>query len=158
LVEAGYRYSSSVYPIQHDHYGSPDAQRFVHTIRDGLLEVPLTTARLLGRNWPASGGGYFRLLPYAVSQWLLQHVNRADGQPGVFYFHPWEIDYRQPRIAAIDTKTRFRHYLNLERMEERLIRLCRDFRWGRMDAIFLEQASGVRSAPGHVPSVRPMWA
>ena len=135
LVRAGYRYSSSIYPIRHDHYGMPDAPRFAHRV-GGLLEVPATTLRLLNRNWPASGGGYFRLMPYALSRWMLRHVNAADGQPATFYFHPWEIDPEQPRIPGIDYKTRFRHYVNLGSMERRLVRLLGDFRWGRMDRVF----------------------
>jgi polysaccharide deacetylase family protein (PEP-CTERM system associated) len=137
IERAGYRYSSSIYPIRHDHYGMPDAPRFVHRVRDGLLEVPVTTARFLDRNWPASGGGYFRLMPYNMSRWLLQRVNQQDCQSEVFYFHPWEIDAGQPRIAGINAKTRFRHYLNLHRMEGRIMRLLTDFKWGRMDDIFL---------------------
>ena len=138
LQEAGYRYSSSIYPIRHDHYGMPEAPRFVHQVRTGLLEVPVSTARFLNRNWPASGGGYFRLMPYAVSRWLLQRVNQRDAQSAVFYFHPWEIDAGQPRISGLSAKTRFRHYLNLHRTEARLQRLLADFCWGRMDRIFLD--------------------
>jgi polysaccharide deacetylase family protein (PEP-CTERM system associated) len=137
LERAGYCYSSSIYPIRHDHYGMPDAPRFAHQVRTGLLEVPVTTARFFDRNWPASGGGYFRLLPYAMSRWLLQSVNRQDGQSAVFYIHPWEIDAGQPRIEGINAKTRFRHYVNLHRTEGRLQRLLADFSWGRMDEIFL---------------------
>jgi polysaccharide deacetylase family protein (PEP-CTERM system associated) len=137
LARAGYRYSSSIYPIKHDHYGMPDAPRFAHQVRSGLLEVPVTTARFFDRNWPASGGGYFRLLPYAVSRWLLRSVNQRESESAVFYFHPWEIDHGQPRIAGINAKTRFRHYVNLHRTEGRLKRLLADFRWGRMDDIFL---------------------
>jgi polysaccharide deacetylase family protein (PEP-CTERM system associated) len=137
LARAGYRYSSSIYPIKHDHYGMPDAPRFAHQVRSGLLEVPVTTARFFDRNWPASGGGYFRLLPYAVSRWLLRSVNQRESESAVFYFHPWEIDHGQPRIAGINAKTRFRHYVNLHRTEGRLRRLLADFRWGRMDDIFL---------------------
>jgi polysaccharide deacetylase family protein (PEP-CTERM system associated) len=140
IERAGYRYSSSIYPIRHDHYGMPDAPRFAHDV-GGLKEIPVTTVRAFGRNWPASGGGYFRLFPYAFSRWLLRSVNETDSQAAVFYFHPWEIDPGQPRIAGIDAKTRFRHYLNLHRMEGRIGRLLADFRWGRMDEIFLpEQA------------------
>jgi polysaccharide deacetylase family protein (PEP-CTERM system associated) len=137
LARAGYRYSSSIYPIQHDHYGMPDAPRFAHTRNEGVLEVPATTLRLGGRNLPSSGGGYFRLLPYALSRWMLRRVNERDGQPAVFYFHPWEIDAMQPRVAGIDAMTRFRHYVNIERMPSRLQRLLGDFSWGRMDQIFL---------------------
>ncbi len=137
LERAGYRYSSSIYPIKHDHYGMPDAPRFVHQVRDGLLEVPVTTARLFDRNWPASGGGYFRLMPYTMSRWLLQRVNQQDCQSAVFYFHPWEIDEAQPRIDGINAKTRFRHYVNLNKTEARIRRLLADFNWARMDEIFL---------------------
>lgn len=137
LAEAGYRYSSSIYPIRHDHYGMPDAPRFAHRVPSGLLEVPVTTLRMRGRNLPSSGGGYFRLLPYALSRWMLRRVNAGDGEAAIFYFHPWEIDTGQPRVAGIDAKTRFRHYVNIPRMEARLDRLLGDFRWGRMDEIFL---------------------
>lgn len=139
LARAGYRYSSSIYPIRHDHYGMPDAPRFAHQVREGVLEIPVTTLRLGGRNFPSSGGGYFRLLPYAVSRWMLRQVNARDGQPAIFYFHPWEIDAEQPRVAGIDAKTRFRHYVNIERMPGRLEQLLGDFAWGRMDDIFLPQ-------------------
>jgi polysaccharide deacetylase family protein (PEP-CTERM system associated) len=140
IERAGYRYSSSVYPIKHDHYGMPDSPRFAHDVREGLLEVPVTTMRLFGRNWPAGGGGYFRLLPYAMSRWLLRRVNHVDGQPAVFYFHPWEIDPAQPRVPGIDAKTRFRHYVNLDRTERRLRKLLFDFEWGRVDEVLLEAA------------------
>ena len=141
LERAGYRYSSSIYPIAHDHYGMPEAPRFAHQIRAGLLEVPPTTMRLLSRNFPASGGGYFRFFPYALSRWMLRQVHRHDRAPAVFYFHPWEIDAGQPRVAGIGLKTRFRHYVNVGRMEQRLGRLLQDFHWGRMDHIFLPAAA-----------------
>ena len=142
LERAGYLYSSSIYPIRHDHYGMPDAPRFAHKVRNSLLEIPVTTACFFERNWPASGGGYFRLMPYAMSRWLLERVNREDGQPAIFYFHPWEIDADQPRIPGINLKTRFRHYLNLHRTEARIRRLLEDFGWGRMDEIFLPSRNG----------------
>lgn len=136
LERAGYHYSSSIYPIHHDHYGMPDAPRHAHRIGK-LLEIPATTLRLFNRNWPASGGGYFRLMPYRLSRWMIQHVNTVDQRPAVFYFHPWEIDTGQPRIQGISAKTRFRHYVNIHRMEHRLHRLLADFTWGRMDDLFL---------------------
>jgi len=139
LYENGYLYSSSIYPIAHDHYGMPDAPRFPWRLPSGLLEIPVTTVRCFGRNWPAGGGGYFRLLPYPVSRWSIRRVNRSDRRPSVFYFHPWEIDPGQPRVTDADARARFRHYVNLEHMEERLQRLLGDFRWGRMDEIFLSQ-------------------
>lgn len=139
LVDAGYVYSSSIYPIRHDHYGLPDAPRFSFRPEHApdLLEIPVTTVRLLNHNVPAGGGGYFRLMPYAASRWCLRRVNRLDRQPCVFYFHPWEIDPEQPRQRGIGAKTRFRHYVNLNRMRPRIEQLLRDFRWDRMDRIFL---------------------
>jgi polysaccharide deacetylase family protein (PEP-CTERM system associated) len=139
LLAAGYAYSSSVYPVRHDHYGVPDAPRFPYRTRPGLLEIPLTTTQLLGRNLPAGGGGFFRLLPYSVSRWALRRVNRIDQRPAIFYLHPWEIDPQQPRIAGTSAKTRFRHYVNLSRTESRLSRLLRDFQWGRIDEVFAPQ-------------------
>lgn len=141
LLEAGYRYSSSIYPIQHDHYGMPDAPRFAFypNGKDGLLEVPITTVRLMQRNLPAGGGGYFRFFPYAMSRWLMQRVNEQDQQAAIFYFHPWELDPGQPRQKNIGMKTRFRHYVNLDRMENRIKALTHDFQWDRMDRIFLDK-------------------
>jgi polysaccharide deacetylase family protein (PEP-CTERM system associated) len=137
LARAGYRYSSSIYPIRHDHYGMPHAPRFAHRVNAEIIECPATTVRLFNRNLPSSGGGYFRLLPYAVSRWMLRRVNASDRQPAVFYFHPWEIDVDQPRLSGISAKTRFRHYVNIARMDSRLQQLLADFAWGRMDRVFL---------------------
>ncbi|MGH8800190.1 MAG: XrtA system polysaccharide deacetylase, partial [Casimicrobiaceae bacterium] len=137
IVEAGYRYSSSIYPIRHDHYGAPGAPRFPYRVREGLLEVPVATVRVLRSNWPAGGGGYFRLLPYRVSKWSIGRVNAIDGKPAMFYFHPWELDPGQPRVNGPGAKARFRHYLNLARTEPRLRSLLADFRWGRADRVFL---------------------
>jgi polysaccharide deacetylase family protein (PEP-CTERM system associated) len=141
LQEAGYRYSSSIYPVRHDHYGMPDAPRFAWHPNGagGLLEVPITTVRMGARNLPAGGGGYFRLLPYALSRWMMRQVNERDGQSAIFYFHPWEIDPGQPRPEGINLKTRFRHYVNLARMDGRIQALTRDFAWDRMDRIFLDR-------------------
>ncbi|MEO8837418.1 MAG: XrtA system polysaccharide deacetylase [Herbaspirillum sp.] len=138
LLKAGYRYSSSIYPIRHDHYGMPDAPRFAFypNGKDGLLELPITTIRLANRNFPAGGGGFFRLFPYALSRWLIRHVNEHDQKSTIFYFHPWEIDPGQPRQTHIGMKTRFRHYINLNRTQARLEALTQDFKWGRMDQIF----------------------
>ena len=138
LSRAGYRYSSSIYPIRHDHYGMPDAPRFAYRVKPELIEVPITTLRVFKRNLPSSGGGYFRLLPYPVSRWMIKRVHEMDQQAAIFYCHPWEFDVAQPRIAGIDAKTRFRHYVNIDRMEDRLVGLLADFKWGRMDDIFLK--------------------
>ena len=136
ILEAGYAYSSSVYPVQHDHYGMPDAPRFPYRSREGLVEIPITTVRAFGRNLPAGGGGYFRLAPYALSRLAIRHVNENDCRPAIFYMHPWEVDPDQPRVVGTNFKTRFRHYLNLNHMEARLKRLTTDFRWGRVDNAF----------------------
>ena len=143
LGDAGYQYSSSIYPIRHDHYGMPNAPRFAFRPSDSktLLELPATTIRLFNRNLPAAGGGYFRLLPYQMSRWSINRVNNVDKQACIFYCHPWEIDPEQPRPQGMTLKTRFRHYLNLGRTESRLRTLLKDFRWGRVDQIFLGKAS-----------------
>jgi polysaccharide deacetylase family protein (PEP-CTERM system associated) len=98
--------------------------------------MPPTTVDWHGRNLPAAGGGYFRLLPYVVSNWLINRVNRVDQRPVMFYFHPWEVDPDQPRIPGAPLKSRFRHYVNLRRMETKLDRLCSDFSWGRADRVY----------------------
>ena len=140
IAEAGYRYSSSVYPVKHDHYGIPDAPRFPWRLPNGLVEVPITTLNMLGRNWPAGGGGFFRLLPYAVSRWQIARVNADDKRPAIFYFHPWELDPDQPRVKDATAKTQFRHYINLKRTAARLDRLLSDFSWGRADQVFCDAA------------------
>ena len=138
LALAGYRYSSSIVPIRHDLYGIPGAPRFAFDAAgDRLLEIPITTVPLAGRNINCGGGGWFRLFPYAFSRWAMSRVNNVDGEAGIFYFHPWEIDSQQPRPEGLGMRTRFRHYLNLDRTYARLDRLLGDFRWGRMDDIFL---------------------
>jgi polysaccharide deacetylase family protein (PEP-CTERM system associated) len=139
LEGAGYVYSSSIYPIYHDLYGMPDAPRFAfrHRGGEGILEIPISTARLFRFNWPSGGGGYFRLMPYALFRRAIRRINEREEKPCVFYFHPWELDPEQPRPKNLGLKTRFRHYLNLGRMESRLARLLRDFRWDRIDRVFL---------------------
>jgi polysaccharide deacetylase family protein (PEP-CTERM system associated) len=137
LQQTGHVYSSSIYPIRHDLYGMPEAPRFAFRTRPGaILEIPVTTVELGGRNLPAGGGGYFRLLPYPAFRWALRRVNERDRQPGMFYFHPWEVDPAQPRVAGAPLRSRFRHYINLDAMESRLNRLLGDFGWGRMDEVF----------------------
>lgn len=135
LAEAGYRYSSSVYPIHHDHYGVPDAPRDPFQPLPGFTEIPITTVMLGERRFPCGGGGWFRLLPYALSKRALLRVN-SEPRPAMFYFHPWEIDPGQPRIPGAGLRSRFRHTVQLDRMEGKLARLVRDFRWGRIDAVY----------------------
>ncbi len=143
LAEEGYRYSSSIYPIRHDIYGMPSAPRFAFKPVDGedFIEAPVTTVELLGRKIPCGGGGYFRLLPYALSRWAMHRVNASDGQACIFYFHPWEIDPDQPRQEGLSLKSRFRHYTNLDVMADKLRRVLGDFAWGRMDQIFLKRTA-----------------
>ena len=153
LAETGHTYSSSIYPIRHDLYGAPDAPRFIHPVAGGALwEIPMTTLRprsgpLASRNLPCSGGGYFRLLPYAAFRRALAAYNRAEARPGMFYTHPWEIDPGQPRIAGAGRLSRFRHYLNLARTAPRLDQLLRDFAWGRVDQVFPEVAAPPTAIP-----------
>lgn len=143
LAAQGYRYSSSVAPIRHDHYGWRDAPRFAFHPLEGadLLEIPVTTAELAGRRMAAGGGGFFRVLPYAFSRWAIRQVNDRDNRPAVFYFHPWEIDPEQPRVAGAPLRSRVRHYTNLNRMAGKLRQLVREFAWGRMDAVAEREAS-----------------
>jgi len=139
LAEEGHAYSSSVYPIKHDHYGMPSASRFAYrpSEKHELLEVPISTVNLFNRNIPSGGGGYFRLLPYSFSRWALRRIVNNEHQPVIFYFHPWEIDPHQPRVKGASLRSRFRHYVNLGTMERRLRAILQDFRWDRMDRIFL---------------------
>jgi polysaccharide deacetylase family protein (PEP-CTERM system associated) len=148
LAECGYAYSSSVYPVKHDIYGMPEAPRapFHPNGTNGLLEVPISTVNLFGRNLPCGGGGYFRLLPYGYSRWAIGRVNRMEQRPTTFYFHPWEVDPGQPVTSGIGLKTRIRHYTNLGRMAGRLARVLREFRWDRMDRVFLAPDQAQRRA------------
>jgi polysaccharide deacetylase family protein (PEP-CTERM system associated) len=143
LEKAGYRYSSSIFPIRHDTYGIPDAPRFsFFPPGRRILEIPMTTTERFRMNIPCAGGGYFRLLPYWWSRANIERVNRDDNQPCVFYIHPWEIDPAQPRRDGLSWRSRWRHYTNLEATENRLNRLLRHFTWGRMDKLFLEVPFG----------------
>lgn len=142
LIEEGYRYDASIFPIRHDRYGIPVSAPHVYRIeRDGgsLVEVPASTLRLGTMNLPVGGGGYFRILPYAWTRWGIARINRVDRRPAVFYLHPWELDPGQPRMAAGRVST-FRHYTNLSRTEQRLRRLLQDFAFGPMDSVMLPEA------------------
>jgi polysaccharide deacetylase family protein (PEP-CTERM system associated) len=137
LVAQGYVYSSSVAPITHDHYGWREAPRFAFRPVRGadLIEVPVTTAMIGGRRVAAGGGGFFRVLPYAFSRWAIRQVNTREQRPAVFYFHPWEIDPDQPRVAAAPMRSKLRHYTNLDKMADKLTDLVGEFRWDRMDVV-----------------------
>lgn len=137
LLEEGFRYDSSIFPIRHDRYGIPDAPRFpwVVTARNGsrLVEFPISTLRLFGQNFPFVGGGYLRLLPASYVEWGMRKLNR-EGKPVIVYTHPWEIDPDQPR-QAVGLLTRIRHYGNLRGTEGRLARLFERFRFGTVRAV-----------------------
>jgi polysaccharide deacetylase family protein (PEP-CTERM system associated) len=127
LRESGVAYDSSVFPVGlHPDYGIPDASLRPYELADGLTELPMGVAEVLGRRIPCCGGGYFRLYPYRLTRWLMRRCN-AEGRAVMFYLHPWEIDPGQPRVAGLPWSKRFRHYNNLERAEERLERLLSDF-------------------------------
>jgi polysaccharide deacetylase family protein (PEP-CTERM system associated) len=149
LAEQGYAYSSSVAPIAHDHYGWREAPRFAfRPVADSdLIEIPVTTAEFAGRRLAAGGGGFFRVLPYAFSRWAIRQVNARDQRPAVFYFHPWEIDPGQPRVAHAPLMTRLRHYSRLDAMAGKLSRLVGEFAWGRMDALAAREAPLARPLP-----------
>ena len=135
LAAAGYRYSSSVAPLRHDHYGWPDAPRYAfRPLADAsLVELPVTVAQL-GPKRLATGGGFFRLLPAALTDFAVRQVN-GEGRPAVFYFHPWEIDPDQPRVASAPLRSKLRHYSRLGAMAGKLRGLIARHRWGRMDAV-----------------------
>jgi polysaccharide deacetylase family protein (PEP-CTERM system associated) len=143
LAEEGYAYSSSVAPIRHDHYGWPDSPRFAWKPVGGsdLLELPVTTAKLGQRTLAAGGGGFFRLLPYGFSRWAIRQVNGQAQRPAIIYFHPWEIDPDQPRVAGAPLRSRVRHYTNLSVMAAKLRRLTQDFAWTRVDALVAQEAA-----------------
>lgn len=141
LLEAGYQYSSSIFPISHDHYGLPSAPRFPFRLSGcDLLEIPLSTLPMFGQNFPCAGGGYFRLLPLAYSKWAIGRIGREDSMPAVFYFHPWELDPEQPRVDGLPAKAKFRHYLNLRRFEARLVAMLEGFHWSTMRDIYLGES------------------
>ncbi|CAD7335412.1 DUF3473 domain-containing protein [Sphingomonadales bacterium 56] len=142
LAEEGYRYSSSVAPIRHDHYGWPESPRFAWRPVAGqdLLELPVTTAEFGGRRLAAGGGGFFRLLPYGFSRWAIRQVNGREQRPAIIYFHPWEIDPDQPRVVEAPLRSRLRHYSNLSVMAGKLRRLTADFAWTRVDALVAREA------------------
>lgn len=139
LEEEGHLYSSSIYPVKHDLYGMPSAPRFIFKPDNthSLLEIPITTLQILNKNMPCGGGGFFRLYPYLLSKMAYKYLNAIENQSGIFYFHPWEIDPDQPRQQNLPFKSRFRHYLNLNRVENRLNSLLNDFAWDTMQNVFL---------------------
>ncbi len=140
LAETGHLYSSSIFPVKHDLYGMPETPRFIwHPEHADIIEIPITTVEYGKKRIACGGGGWFRFFPYAFSKSAMKRVNKRDKQAVIFYFHPWEIDPDQPHQKNISAKTKFRHYVNLGRTENRLAQLLSDFQWGRMDDIFLNK-------------------
>jgi polysaccharide deacetylase family protein (PEP-CTERM system associated) len=142
LLETGFRYDSSIFPIRHDRYGIPDAPRFPYRIAapggGDLVEFPITTLAVGGQHLPFAGGGYFRLAPYPMIRAALRGVNRREGKPGIIYLHPWELDPEQPRLP-VRGFSRFRHYVNLAQTGRKLERLLRDFRFAPAGHVLREQ-------------------
>lgn len=137
LVEEGFQYDASIFPIRHDRYGMPNSPRHAYRVqRHGgvIVEAPASTVRIGALNLPVAGGGYFRILPYAWTKWGIDRVNRTECRPAIFYMHPWEVDPDQPRLPA-GRLGRFRHYRNLAKTERRLSRLLADFRFGPLEDV-----------------------
>lgn len=142
LLEAGFRYDSSIFPMRHDRYGIPDADPWPHMTATPsgarIAEFPISVWKRGPFTLPVAGGGYFRLFPYGVTRWGLGRIS-AEKRPFVFYLHPWEVDPEQPRIPNAGFTTRLRHYLNLRRTEARLERLIGDFPFTTMRAVLADQ-------------------
>ncbi|WP_158769077.1 XrtA system polysaccharide deacetylase [Paraglaciecola sp. L1A13] len=136
LAELGFQYSSSTYPVKHDLYGTPDWPRFAYKRKEGIIEIPIPTLKVMGKQTPIGGGGYFRLYPYTLTKTLISKYLKREKQPYSFYFHPWEIDADQPRMTNAPLKSRFRHYVNLNKTEGKLERLLSDFSWGTMKDVY----------------------
>ncbi|MDP5132016.1 MAG: DUF3473 domain-containing protein [Paraglaciecola sp.] len=141
LKEAGYLYSSSTYPVKHDLYGTPDWPQQPYMRDEGIWEFPMPILNVAGKQWPVAGGGYFRLLPYWLSKRLINRYLATSKSPYMFYFHPWEIDPAQPRVTDAGLKSRFRHYVNLDKMEGKLTRLLNDYQWQTVKTVFEQQQS-----------------
>ena len=138
LAEAGFVYDSSIFPVRHDRYGIPDTPRHPYLLTTpagaNLIEFPISTKKLMNYQLPVAGGGYFRLFPYWLTKGALRSINRHEQKPFVFYLHPWEVDPDQPRIKA-SRLSRFRHYNNLKRCEQRLQQLLKQFSFGTMHSV-----------------------
>ena len=146
LHETGHRYSSSLFPVRHDLYGTPRGARTPFQPPGlALWEFPLTTIPRFGRNWPCAGGGYFRLLPYTAYRTAVRALHRREQTRAIFYTHPWEIDTEQPLVPGARLSARFRHRVNLHRMKPRFDRLLTDFTWDRMDRVFADQLGQINS-------------
>ncbi len=136
LHQAGYIYSSSTYPIKHDIYGVPHWPRFYHQRDNGIIEIPIPTFKFLNKNLPIGGGGYFRFVPYKLSKLLINQYLKIESEPYSFYCHPWEIDPNQPIVKGLSLKSRYRHYVNLHRMQNKIEQLLNDYSWGSIQQAY----------------------
>lgn len=156
LVECGFQYDSSIFPVRHDRYGMPGAARWPHRMKTGagneIVEFPLSTIKWSGITLPIAGGGYFRIYPYSFTRWGLNSINTRNAMPFVFYLHPWELDPEQPRIQA-SALSRFRHYHNLQHSESRLRRLLNDFSFGSMAHVLAQLDLSTGTPPANARSV-----
>lgn len=155
LIEEGFRFDSSIFPVHHDLYGIPEFPRRPVRLQcpaGEILEIPASTVQLRGRNWPVAGGGYFRLLPYAVTRWAIQRINATDDLPALVYVHPWELDPDQPRLPA-PALARFRQYTNIGATAGRLHRLLTEFRFAPMCEAL--QAVCAAALPLEVSTIAP---
>ncbi|MDP2689565.1 MAG: DUF3473 domain-containing protein, partial [Deltaproteobacteria bacterium] len=145
LIEEGFAYDSSIFPIYHDRYGYPEFSRFPEVVRkDGageILEIPLTSLRILGKNFPVAGGGYLRLLPVGFIQWSIRKINEREARPAVIYFHPWEIDPEQPRLNG-SMLSSFRHRINMDKTFSKVSRLLETVRFGTIKEAFADELGG----------------
>lgn len=141
LVDLGFKYSSSTYPVEHDLYGVPKWPRFTHMRKEGIAEIPVPTIRKSEKNIGIGGGGYFRLYPYWFSKRRIEHFLSAEQVPYSFYFHPWEIDPEQPKMSNVSFKSKFRHYINLASMEGKIVQLLKDYNWSTMKDVYLDKNS-----------------
>jgi len=144
LLELGFEYSSSTYPIEHDLYGVPNWPRFMYERPEcfenkRIIEIPVPTSRKNNKNTGIGGGGYFRLYPYWLSKKRIDSYLKTEQQPYSFYFHPWEIDPHQPKVSGASVKSKLRHYLNLSKMEGKVIRLLEDYQWDTMKSVYLNK-------------------
>jgi polysaccharide deacetylase family protein (PEP-CTERM system associated) len=172
LVEAEYSYDSSVFPVQHDFYGIPDWPRFPFPLQRApgggwvpgsaqdltcdIFEVPISTLNIAGHNFPIAGGGYFRLYPYALTRLGLSQINDLEQRPFIFYIHPWEFDPEQPRVKNASMKSRFRHYLNLDKTAGRFTQLVQDFNFATIDQVLCRRLTGPLNDPLKVGS--QLWS
>jgi polysaccharide deacetylase family protein (PEP-CTERM system associated) len=160
LIEEGYAYDTSIFPIRHDRYGIPLSDRHPYWIQreaGSLLEIPASTVQWQGINLPIGGGGYFRLLPYGWTHWGITRLNQVENRPAVFYLHPWEIDPDQPRLQT-SVATRFRHYGNLEKTETRLRKLLSDFAFAPLQSTLVGAMPLTSIAPTGVAVPLPyLW-